>query len=159
MELGPCGMAPWGEPQYMPAVHNVFPDATIVHRWLAKNGVPPDFNADRTLRYIHRRIGDADVYFVANGTNQSFATTCSFRVTGKQPELWHPETGLVVDLPFYKEQDGCTNVLLQFGPTESMFVVFRRPGQLAKQLVSVCREGHDLLRLEAPGISRDAGTR
>ena len=111
--------------------------------------------AQRTLRYIHRRIGDADVYFVANGTNQRFATTCSFRVTGKQPELWHPETGLVVDLPFYQEQDGCTNVLLQFGPTESMFVVFRRPGQLAEQLVAVRRDGHDLMRLDAPGISLD----
>ena len=109
-----------------------------------------------TLRYIHRRIGDADVYFVANGTSQSFATTCSFRVTGKQPELWHPETGLIADLPCYEEQDGCTNVLLQFGPTESMFVVFRHPVESAKQLISVRRDGRDVVRLEAPGIPIDA---
>lgn len=148
LELGPCGMAPWGEPQYMPALHNVFPDAGVVHRWLAKNGVPPDFNADHVLRYIHRRIDDADVYFVANGTQQSFAATCSFRVTGKQPEAWSPETGAIADVPFYKQQDGCTQVLLQFGPAESMFVVFRRPAEPARQLVSVQREGRDVMRLE-----------
>ena len=156
MELGLCGMAPWGEPQYMPAIHNVFPDAGIVHRWLAKNGVPPDFSASQTLRYTHRRIGETDVYFVANGTEQNLAATCSFRVTGKQPELWHPETGRVVDLPFYKEQGGCTDVLLQFGPTESVFVVFRRPSELARQLVSVHRAGRDIMRLETPTTPLDA---
>ena len=34
--------------------------------FLAERGVPPDFSASPLLRFIHRRIGDADVYFVAN---------------------------------------------------------------------------------------------
>ena len=35
---------------------------------LRQMGLPPDFDfmADRPLRYIHRRLPDADVYFVSN---------------------------------------------------------------------------------------------
>lgn len=156
LELGPCGMEPWGEPEFTPAVRNVFPDASAIHAWLATNGVPPDFNAARPLRYIHRRIGEADVYFVANGTEQSFETTCTFRVAGKQPEVWHPETGRMAPLPCYEERDGRTNVLLRLGPTESVFVVFRRPSQKRDRLVSVRRGGRELLRLEPAGNLPDA---
>jgi hypothetical protein len=152
MELGPWGMAPWGEPEFTPAVRNVFPDATVIHGWLAKHGLPPDFSAGRLLRYIHRRIKDTDVYFVANGTDESFETTCTFRVAGKQPELWHPETGRTTPLPFYDERNDCTNVLLRFGPTESVFVVFRHPSQPAERLVSVRRDGRELLRLEPAAL-------
>ena len=71
----PCSLGRWAwrpgatsEP--CPPVEEVFPAATVVHQWLAKEGVPPDFRADRPLRYIHRRIGEADVYFVANGSTE-----------------------------------------------------------------------------------------
>ena len=96
-------------------------------QWLGGQGVPPDFQAGRPLRYIHRRLTDADVYFVANGGREGFQTVCSFRVSGKQPELWHPETGRITPLPAYDEKQGCTRVPLCFGPIESVFVVFRRP--------------------------------
>ena len=157
LELGPCGMPPWGEPEFMPAVHNVFPNASLIHKWLAGHGLPPDFNATHTLRYIHRHIGDTDVYFVANGTTQSFQATCSFRVTGKQPELWHPETGTIADVPFYEEHNGCTDALLEFRPYESVFVVFRRPGKKDRQVVAVRRGGRDLMRLDPPTQSSASG--
>ena len=103
------------------------PESTAVEQWLAKEGLPPDFHADRTLRYTHRRIGDTDVYFVANGAAEDCETVCAFRVSGKQPELWHPETGGEILLMQYEEKDGCTHVPLRLGPTESVFIVFRRP--------------------------------
>jgi len=156
LELGPSSMQPWGEPEFTPAVRNVFPDANLVHQWLAAQGAPPDFAAARPLRYIHRRLDDTDVYFVANGTDESFQTTCSFRVAGKQPELWHPETGRVAPLPCYGERDGCTDVWLQFGPAESVFVVFRRPGTPEQRLVSVRRDGRELLRLAPSEALPDA---
>ncbi len=148
MELGPCGMAPWGDPEYMPALHDVYPHAASIYRYLADRGLPPDFQADHILRHIHRRVDDAEVFFVANGTNQSFEATCSFRVTGKQPELWHPETGRVVDLPYFQEQDGVTNIPLRFEPTEAVFVVFRRPVQKTIQLLTIQRNGQELTRIE-----------
>ncbi len=115
-------------------------------QWLARQGVPPDFQSGRPLRYIHRHLPEADVYFVANGGPESFETTCCFRVTGKQPELWHPETGRITPLAAYEEKQGCTRVPLHFGPVESVFVVFRHaaaaPGQ---RVVSVTRDGQELL--------------
>ena len=77
-------------------------------QWLARQGVPLDFQSARPLRHIHRRLPDADVYFVANGGSESFETACYFRVTGKQPELWHPETGRITPLVAYEERQGRT---------------------------------------------------
>jgi hypothetical protein len=146
MQLGPLGMAPWGEVGVPPARQEVFPAATAVHQWLAKEGIPPDFSASRSLRYIHRRIGEADIYFVANGSTEGCAAICSFRVAGKQPELWHPESGSIAPLRAYEEQNGCTLLPLTLGPTESVFIVFRRPAEAATRLVSAKRDGQELLR-------------
>jgi hypothetical protein len=153
MQLGPFGMAPWGEIQEALAGDDAFPPATAVHKWLAKEGIPPDFHAARPLRYIHRRIGDADVYFVANGSAESYETTCSFRVAGKQPELWRPESGSVAPLVAYEEKEGCTHVPLRLGPTESVFVVFRRPAEAALRIVSVTRDGQELLQFTPPAAA------
>ena len=136
MELGPLGMAPWGEIEAAPAMEEVFPPAAAVHQWLAKDGLPPDFRSVFALRYIHRRIGETDVYFVANPDADECAAVCTFRVAGKQPEVWHPETGSIMPLAMYEEKDGCTKLPLQLGPTESVFIVFRRPAEAANCIVS-----------------------
>jgi|LSQX01.1.fsa_nt_gb hypothetical protein len=61
--------------------------------WLAESGIPEDLAADRILNWTHRRIGDSEVYFVANGLPHAVFTTCTFRVAGRQPWLWDPESG------------------------------------------------------------------
>ena len=57
----------------------------------------PDFeytaSKDARLDFIHRRDGETDIYFVSNQRNQFDAADCRFRVRGRQPELWNPETG------------------------------------------------------------------
>ena len=85
----------------------------------------PDFESDSGLLHIHRRIGEADVYFISNQTRETLEAACKFRVTGKLPELWNPETGLIAKLPQYSNKDGRTVVPLHFGPAGSKFVVFR----------------------------------
>jgi len=156
MELGPLGMAPWGDVQAVPEVAEVFPAMTAIHHWLAKEGIPPDFRADRLLRYTHRRIGETDVYFVANGSTDAFESICSFRVTGNQPELWQPENGSIAPLAAYEEKDGCTHMPLRFGPTESVFIVFRRPADAAGRIVSAARDGQELLRFASPATPDNA---
>ena len=54
-----------------------------------------DFQGEIDFNWIHRRDGDTDIYFVANSTRQAKMTHCIFRVTGKRPELWNPETGRI----------------------------------------------------------------
>ncbi len=59
----------------------------VVAEVLGKMKVPPDFQADQDLRYIHKRDGDADIYFVANGQPAAVEAACTFRVSGKTPEI------------------------------------------------------------------------
>lgn len=76
---------------------------------------------------IHRKVGDADVYFVSNQRYRPANVHALFRVTGKVPELWHPETGRTQNAIAYRTQNGQTSVPLFLGPAESTFVVFRKP--------------------------------
>ena len=97
---------------------------------LADNGVHPDFIAMRgdatDYEYIHYTIDDADVYYVCNQTERPRRVTASFRIAGKQPELWDPITGTVFEAKAFQQQNGRTNVPLLFGPYGSCFVFFRK---------------------------------
>jgi hypothetical protein len=125
MELGPLGMSPWGDVQESPEAVDAIPDIAIPSRVLAEMGVPMDFKATANIRYIHKRIGETDVYFVANPEPNEVEARCTFRVSGKQPELWRPDTGRTEMATAYEMKDGCTTLPLRFDPSGSMFVVFR----------------------------------
>ncbi len=96
---------------------------------LLADGMAPDFEAavGARLDYIHRRDGEAEIYFVANRTNDAQTARCGFRVAGKAPELWNPMTGERRFASAYEERDGHTFVPLDFEPYGSWFVVFREP--------------------------------
>lgn len=94
----------------------------------AEDRLPPDFEG-ADLRYLHRRIGDADVYFVSHQENRGADITCTFRIAGRRPELWDPETGVIRELPEFAERDGSIRVPLHFDPMQSWFVVFRKTRQ------------------------------
>ena len=96
---------------------------------LASRGVKPDFacaNREARLNYIHRVIDGAEVYFVASPKTVGAEETCTFRVSGKVPELWHPDTGVRETAPVFVEKDGLTSLPLRFDPAGSVFVVFRK---------------------------------
>jgi len=94
---------------------------------LAAQGVRPDFRADRVLDFCHRRIDDLEVYFVANRFTHGVNATCEFRVTGRQPEIWDPETGRMALAPVYVDTGGVTRMPLRLEAAGAVFVVFR-PG-------------------------------
>ncbi len=123
-----------GQPQADEDVRNLaagWTTSATLEQAFAKSGLKPDFEA-RTASgraktaYIHRRIGDAEVYFVSNQQYQRVDMDCTFRVSGKMPELWHPDSGRAERAPIYRSAGGRTVVSLQMGPAESVFVVFRR---------------------------------
>lgn len=93
----------------------------------AEDRLDPDFEG-ANLRYIHRQIGEVDVYFVSHEENSPLTTTCTFRIAGKQPELWDPESGSIRELPEFTEKDGRISVPLRFEPMQGWFVVFRKNG-------------------------------
>ena len=82
-------------------------------------------SGDANLSWLHRRAGDADIYFVANRTDRPQEINARFRVSGKESELWHADTG-EIEPAEYSITDGRTTVPLHLGRHESVFVVFRR---------------------------------
>ena len=63
---------------------------------LKETGLKPDVQMNRgdmkkdKIWFAHRRLKDADVYFLNNHTDQAVADTFSFRAFGKVAELWNP---------------------------------------------------------------------
>jgi len=89
-----------------------------------------DFTSDSPaahLAYAHRVTDNADIYFVSNQRTQDVTADCTFRVSGKTPELWHPDTGVIEHAPVWRVENGRTIVSLTFDPAGSVFVIFREP--------------------------------
>ena len=107
----------------------------------ADQNLEPDFafegaSAYSHLAYVHRVAGAADIYFVSNQRQQFDSAQCTFRVSGKIPELWHPDTGVVQTAPVWSAANGRTTVRLDFDPAGSVFVIFRRAVNGADHIVT-----------------------
>ena len=150
MELGTYEMAPWQLKGISPWQRDLYPDYGVTAAILAEMGVPPDFESDGALRYIHRRDGDADLYFVANPERQQQETKCRFRVAGYQPEWWDPRTGTRRDLREFYMDGGVTTIPMRFDALGSGFVVFRLPAHDAVAAGTNFPELVNALTLTAP---------
>ena len=124
LELGPLGMQPWGELDKPDEAIYIFPAYQPIADLLKGRGLPPDFDADPSLRFIHRRDSSRDIYFVANSATNWLQANCGFRVTGKQPEVWNPQTGEIRKPALFVQTNGLTYLPLAFEPAGSLFVVF-----------------------------------
>lgn len=103
-----------------------------VEEVLKEDSFIPDFTTERMLTadigYTHRRDKDTDIYLVDNMRKSYLEERCNFRVTGKRPELWNPETGEIRDIAIWKENgNGTITIPLQFESDEALFVLFRKP--------------------------------
>jgi hypothetical protein len=105
----------------------VYPVASLEEVFADMNLVPDFQSADpcNPLLYIHRRTNDSDIYFVSNQSEKTVSFDASFRVEGKQPELWNPQTAEVRLLPEYRSLTQTTQMPMTLQPYESAFVVFR----------------------------------
>ena len=83
----------------------------------------PAGDSDQNLVFIHRTDGGREIYFAATLKHHGFGVKARFRVTGKTPRLWHPESGETEPVSFTIER-GQTVVPLHFDAFGSMFVVF-----------------------------------
>ena len=124
-----------------------------VNHVLSEMDVQPDFQFKGThpqtsLDYIHRTIDNHDIYFVSNRFSQMGLNDfeyrylsnlpdrwerveCSFRVSGKVPEIWDPITGQMEEVVVFREENGRTIIPLLFEPEGSKFIVFRNAEQPA----------------------------
>jgi hypothetical protein len=87
----------------------------------------PDFEGPADTDYVHRRVGDTEIYFVRSSRPEATEAEFIMRVAGKMPELWHPDTGRIEEAPVFQfTEDGRTRLPLALEPNGSVFVVFRR---------------------------------
>jgi hypothetical protein len=80
---------------------------------------------DIAISWSHRSTKDADIYFLANRQRRNDRFHAKFRITGKQPEIWYPESGKCQKVLCFSMDETQTTVPLQLGPSESVFVIFR----------------------------------
>jgi len=120
------GRVVWGQP-----LAEIFAAQKLLPDFAVQGGT----NQAR-LAYAHRVAGGADIYFVSNQRRQFASAECTFRVSGKVPELWHPDTGVREPAPVWNTRDGVTTVRLNFEPAGSVFVVFRQSAAGADHCVA-----------------------
>lgn len=77
----------------------------------------------------HQKDGDTDIYILSNQDNRALTMDVAFRVTGKQPELWNPVTGVIRKLPAFRQEEKTTVVPMKLDKNECVFVVFREKGE------------------------------
>ncbi|WDF77122.1 glycosyl hydrolase [Mucilaginibacter sp. KACC 22773] len=104
---------------------------------LVADGVAQDFSFNgqaenpNEFDYIHRKSGESEIYFVINRTNQHQVRDFTFRVTGKQPEIWDAVNGKTINAKAYHQSGNGTTVSLELDKFSSYFVVFRKPVAVA----------------------------
>jgi hypothetical protein len=135
---------------------------------LAGLRVPPQFAAspagERDFLFVHRRVGDADVFFVASQWDRVLDRECWFRVGAKAPEIWDPETGEVTHPAAFRVEDGRLRLPVRFQPRQALVFVFRA-GLPSRFVTSIASGGATLfpsaggeaylpqLRFEAGGVA------
>jgi hypothetical protein len=100
-------------------------------------GLVPDasFAGTGTVSYLHRKLRDADVYFVANLSDDAVNTTGRFRVAGKAAQIWRADDASIRDAS-YTIDGAVTEVPLALAPRDALFVVFDRPAAVkSRQIV------------------------
>ena len=91
----------------------------------------PDFDYpkqqnDSTIEFVHRKLTNGDLYFVDNRSDHAAVVDVTFRIAGKQPELWRAETAKTEPASF-NIAGGRTTVPLHLEPWGTIFVVFVKP--------------------------------
>ncbi|MHC4402341.1 MAG: glycosyl hydrolase [Planctomycetota bacterium] len=79
------------------------------------------------VRFVHRRSGGTEIYFVSNQEDRVLEISADFRVARKQPELWDPVSGAIRPLAEFRTRGQRTAVPLRLEPRQSCFVIFRKP--------------------------------
>jgi hypothetical protein len=123
-ERDTAGVKALSESLFRERGHLVKDETTLgeqLHAWL-----PPDFTTlpkAPAIGFVHRKLDDGEIYFLANTSNQPVRTRVSFRVRQLQPAWWNPFTGGAAE----------AGEELELAPYESRVVVFSaQPGEAVR---------------------------
>jgi hypothetical protein len=104
-----------------------------INQVLSSLNIQPDFEYTETqdsteLLYVHRKLESSDIYWVNNRNNKNETVNATFRVSGKIPQIWHPETGKTEDASFIIANSR-TTVSFNMTPNDAVFVIFEKPAK------------------------------
>lgn len=114
-------------------------------------GIAPDMKVEESqaeVLFVHRNLGDLDIYWVDSRSEDFNKAELSFRISGKAPKLWHPQTGEVYDVS-WSIKDGRTVIPYNFAPWEAFFIVFDEKTDQTKHMVPEFRNT-ELLTISGP---------
>lgn len=108
----------------------VWADGTELSEVFADLGIAPDLAVganDSMPLFIHRRLKDADIYFVANPNTETISFTPTFRVaTDLKAQWWDATNGEIRNLPELTAANVGLTLPMTLQPLESAFIVFRK---------------------------------
>lgn len=105
-----------------------------------------DFNGsveNTKLNFIHRTSDGSEIYFVTNTLDQEIFGDATFRVSGKQPQIWNPVTGTMNDALVFDDSNGKTTISLHLESYGSTFIVFSETEQ-KEHFVKVSRDNQQI---------------
>jgi hypothetical protein len=110
----------------------------------ANLNLKPDFeyvkhSNDSDIEFLHRKLTNGEIYFLNNRSDHDEWIDATFRVVGKEPELWRAETSTRESASF-KIENGRTTVPLRLEPWGTVFVVFRKSTSELSHMVPQARE-------------------
>ena len=116
----------WKEERY--GKGKAYPEGTSLETVFADLGVAPDClieSGDAMVRFIHRRLDDAEIYFFSNNEDRPVTAKVTFRDSGYEgAQLWDAVTGCKQSLVLEK-RDGMQSADLELGAYGSAFIVLR----------------------------------
>jgi hypothetical protein len=123
-----------------------------------KEFVKPDLEIDSNstdFGFVHRRLENSDVYFIANTSNQKRTVQLTFRAPAQGIEIWDPLAGNAnVIVP--TSTDGAIKIAASFEPYESHVYVLSKGGEKLPQKVDHTSTGNTI-DLNSDWIVRLAG--
>lgn len=102
---------------------------TSLEQTLIKAKIKPDIGLKHSdcktakIYFTHRKLLDADIYFIDNHKETTENNLFTFAATGKYVQIWNPVTGERFSVPIENGSKEHVSVLLSFAPRESYFVV------------------------------------
>ncbi|WP_245623383.1 glycosyl hydrolase [Catenovulum maritimum] len=115
---------------------------------LNAEAIQPDvsFAKDLDLRWLHRSIGDTEVYYITNQLDKSVDASIRLRTTGTAPEIWNLDTGNTHIAPIWQQDDAHMNVAISLDPHGSQFIVINKKREDATSVTKSQQQGHIALK-------------
>ncbi len=75
------------------------------------------------IYFTHRKLRDADVYFIDNHKDVEEKNIFTFSAKGKYAQIWNPSTGSRFSVPVQRNSNGEVMLQLSLPPRDSFFVI------------------------------------